>query len=67
MEKLLLHITELVAWVSSGRLKINLSRIVAFDSTNLEYSFKQMLEEFGNVRAGDPEAYVIASLNRRAK
>jgi len=64
MEKLLLHITELVAWVSSGRLKINLSRIVAFDSTNLEYSFKQMLEEFGNVRAGDPEAYVIASLNR---
>jgi hypothetical protein len=63
MEKLLLHITELASWVSSGRLTVNLSRLIDFSKNNNEYCFRQMLEEFGNVRPGDPEAYVIATLN----
>ena len=62
MEKLLLHITELASWVSSGRLTVNLSRLIDFSKNNNEYCFRQMLEEFGNVRPGDPEAYVIATL-----
>ena len=49
MEKLLIHITELASWVSYGRLKINLSRLINFTSNSEEYCFRQMLEEFGNV------------------
>lgn len=63
MEKLLIHITELASWVSYGRLKINLSRLINFTSNSEEYCFRQMLEEFGNVRTGDPEAYVITTLD----